>query len=368
MSHSDQTGQRADEALDDATVEQLLAGRYEGDAPDLVAVSELLAEVRSLAERPAPLPSASLAQLLSDAAPPSGGNLRTTGGRAPRGRHAAPFRRRRQRPQPTTAAPRRSGPSYPPIAAVAAVAVLAAVIVGAGFARLLPGPTHAVVARIVRTMTPFDLPERGKPESVSSKPPTPETVSPSEEPAARIPGDAGQPGAGESERNGSRETRGDGPSSPSQPRDVDAPSTPATTVAEAGQPPGGATNSVPSPPSKPHRFTAELIGVAGAEAAGDLDGGGKAGLDAHPGRDELCLTLVVSGLAPVTAVHLHAQSPAASGPVVAGWTQPTAGAFAGCVPVADQLIKDIRKQPARYYVDVHTTEFPNGAVRGALTK
>ena len=52
MSHRVRNGHRADEALDDATVEQLLAGRYEGDAADLVAVSELLAQLRSFAEHP----------------------------------------------------------------------------------------------------------------------------------------------------------------------------------------------------------------------------------------------------------------------------------------------------------------------------
>jgi hypothetical protein len=50
MSHRARNGHGADEALDDATVEQLLAGRYEGDAADLVAVSELLGQVRSFAE------------------------------------------------------------------------------------------------------------------------------------------------------------------------------------------------------------------------------------------------------------------------------------------------------------------------------
>ena len=35
--------------------------------------------------------------------------------------------------------------------------------------------------------------------------------------------------------------------------------------------------------------------------------------------------------------------------------------------MSDQLIQEIRSQPANYYVDVHTTEFPDGALRGQLT-
>jgi hypothetical protein len=225
------------------------------------------------------------------------------------------------------------------------------------------------VASIVRNMTPFDFPEQRKPETVSSKTPSPETASPSEEPTVRVPGDSSQPGTGASETNGSQWVPGDGAGSRSQPRGVNPAPTPATTVAEANGPTSnGVISSVPSPPRERRGFSADLIGALGVETAGDLDGGGKAALDAHPGRDELCMTLVVSGLAPVTAVHLHAQSTGASGPVVAAWAEPTAGGSAGCVPVADELIKKIRKQPGNYYVDVHTTEFPNGAVRGPLTK
>jgi CHRD domain-containing protein len=369
MSHRAQNGNRADEALDDATVEQLLAGRYEGDAADLVAVRDLLGEVRSLAERPAPPPSASLARILSDPSPASGGDLRTMSRRVFRDRQLAPFRRRAQGVQPATAARHRWRPSYPPMVAAAVVAVLVAIVVGAGSARLLPGPTQDIVASIVRAMTPFDFPEQRNPETVSSKAPSPETATPSEEPTARVPGDSSQPGAGEPETNGSQWVPGDGTGSRSQPGGVNAAPTPATTVAEANGPSSdGVISLVPSPPPERRGFSADLLGVMGAETAGDLDGGGKAALDAHPGRDELCLTLVVSSIAPVTAVHLHAQSTGVSGPVVAAWTEPTAGASAGCVRVTDQLIKKIRKQPGEYYVDVHTTEFPNGALRGPLTR
>ena len=368
MSHRGQNGHRADEALDDATVEHLLAGRYDGGAPDLVAVSELLGRVRSFAQPAAPPPSASLAPILRDS-PATRGDLRTISWRALRDRQVAPFRRRVQGPRPAAWARHPWRPSHPPIVAAAAFAVLAAAVVGAGSARLLPGPTQDVVASVVRTMTPFDFPEQPKPEVVTSKARSPETESPSEDPTARVPGDSSQPGTGAPETSGTQGTPGSGPSSRSQPRGVNAAPTPATTIAQANGPsPDGVTSSVPSRPPKPGGFSADLIGVMGAENAGDLDGAGKAALDAHPGRDELCLTLVLSGLAPATAVHLHAESTGGSGPVVAAWTAPTDGASAACVPVTDQLSKEIRRRPGEYYVDVHTTEFPNGAVRGPLTK
>jgi hypothetical protein len=44
------------------------------------------------------------------------------------------------------------------------------------------------------------------------------------------------------------------------------------------------------------------------------------------------------------------------------------GTSSGCVEADRGLIKDIRKNPAGYYVNVHTTEFPGGAIRDQLSK
>jgi hypothetical protein len=54
-----------------------------------------------------------------------------------------------------------------------------------------------------------------------------------------------------------------------------------------------------------------------------------------------------------------------AGPVVVGLTAPNAfGISFGCTtsPVADQIAAD----PSAYYVNVHTVDFPAGAVRGQL--
>jgi CHRD domain len=52
-------------------------------------------------------------------------------------------------------------------------------------------------------------------------------------------------------------------------------------------------------------------------------------------------------------------------------TPPTAGnpgASSGCVTVAATLAADILAHPKAYYVNVHTGDFPAGAVRGQLKR
>ena len=47
---------------------------------------------------------------------------------------------------------------------------------------------------------------------------------------------------------------------------------------------------------------------------------------------------------------------------------PATGSSKDCVALEKEKILDIIKNPANYYVNVHNADFPDGAVRGQLTK
>lgn len=102
---------------------------------------------------------------------------------------------------------------------------------------------------------------------------------------------------------------------------------------------------------------------------GDPDGSGTAFLTVNPGQRELCWQLAVSGIAlPATAAHVHRAPSGVRGGIVVTLTPPDAsGTSTGCAADLDRaLLQEILTSPGSFYVNVHTAEFPPGAVRGQL--
>jgi hypothetical protein len=118
------------------------------------------------------------------------------------------------------------------------------------------------------------------------------------------------------------------------------------------------------------KFTTTLTGAAEAPGPGDPDGSGTAFLSLNPGTGQVCFELSVSGIAlPASGAHIHVAPAGSPGPVVVPLTPPDeSGTSSGCVSASRELIIAIIQNPEAYYVNVHTTEFPPGAVRGQLSK
>jgi hypothetical protein len=109
-----------------------------------------------------------------------------------------------------------------------------------------------------------------------------------------------------------------------------------------------------------------LTGAQEVPGPGDPDGSGFATVTVNPGQGVLCYELSVSGIAPAEAAHIHEAPFGEAGDVVVTLEPPTDGFSSGCIDVGRELAKDILKNPADYYINVHNADYPAGALRGQL--
>jgi hypothetical protein len=110
------------------------------------------------------------------------------------------------------------------------------------------------------------------------------------------------------------------------------------------------------------------IGTNGRRGAGDPDGRGS--FTATVDGNQLCFGITVKNLDTPIAAHIHQGRRNVNGAIVVPLTAPGTGdpgAAGGCVTVDPTLAQAILKNPHKYYFNVHTAAFPNGAVRGQLT-
>jgi len=113
---------------------------------------------------------------------------------------------------------------------------------------------------------------------------------------------------------------------------------------------------------------ATLSGAAEVPGPGDPEGTGTVKLTLNGGRGQICFWIDVENITlPATAAHIHGGAAGVAGDVVVALAAPNEdGEAIGCVDAERSLIKAIRQHPRQYYVNVHTSDFPAGAVRGQL--
>ena len=133
--------------------------------------------------------------------------------------------------------------------------------------------------------------------------------------------------------------------------------------------PGGpCPTDVLTPDSGGTLLSATLVGANEFPGPGDSDGAGTAQIRLRQGEGLVCFKLTATNiLLPAMAAHIHAGAAGVAGPIVVGLTAPAAnGMSEGCVSAPRALVNAILAAPASFYVNVHTTDFPNGAIRGQL--
>jgi CHRD domain len=117
-------------------------------------------------------------------------------------------------------------------------------------------------------------------------------------------------------------------------------------------------------------LTATLTGAAEVPGPGDSNGTGTATLRLNPGQGKVCFVLTAKDITlPASAAHIHVGATGSAGDIVVGLAAPDAtGIAGGCVSAPRATVKAILKNPSGYYVNVHTSDFPAGAIRGQLSK
>jgi len=118
-------------------------------------------------------------------------------------------------------------------------------------------------------------------------------------------------------------------------------------------------------------FIAQLSG-ANEIGGGDADGTGAASITINPTTTEVCWDLRASNLNAPIAAHIHTGATGVNGPILVPLSAPNPTST-GCVlgsslspAVTTVMLEDIVAHPANYYVNVHDTTYPNGAIRGQL--
>ena len=115
-------------------------------------------------------------------------------------------------------------------------------------------------------------------------------------------------------------------------------------------------------------LVATLDGKAEVPGPGDPDGNGEFSgwFDQAGGR--ICYTLGVGSLANPTMAHIHRGDAQTAGPVVVALANPVHNIAETCAPVDKGLVSEIVANPSAFYVNVHTTAHPGGAIRAQLSR
>lgn len=117
-------------------------------------------------------------------------------------------------------------------------------------------------------------------------------------------------------------------------------------------------------PAFAQSYSAILTGGAEVPGPGDSDGTGFAVVTID--GTNVRYSVFAQNIGTATAAHIHRGAAGASGPPVVDLI---ASALSnGTAPISAALAGEINANPAGFYVNVHTAEFPNGAVRGQLAR
>jgi hypothetical protein len=138
------------------------------------------------------------------------------------------------------------------------------------------------------------------------------------------------------------------------------------TVTVSKSPYGGGSAFVRA--DAPAAVTAHLRGSSEVPGPGDPDAMAVATAVLRGRAGQVCYAIATSGLDDVLAGHIHRGAPTVAGPIVVNLQLPPGRQriFVSCVPADRAVLRDIAFAPWGFYLNIHTSSFPGGAIRGQL--
>ena len=114
-------------------------------------------------------------------------------------------------------------------------------------------------------------------------------------------------------------------------------------------------------------FNTTMTGEQEVPGPGDPDGIGTAEVSVVDSLDQACYEISsVGNIGAVTAAHIHRGARGVAGPPVVPLELPSDGHAKDCATIDGALGDEIKRTPQMFYVNIHTAEYPNGAIRGQL--
>lgn len=104
---------------------------------------------------------------------------------------------------------------------------------------------------------------------------------------------------------------------------------------------------------------------ASETGGGDADGSGSFSAEIDPETGDICYVLSTADIGDAMAAHIHQGAAGKNGkPVIT--IEVTGEDEDLCIAAEPDTLKPIVAMPGDYYVNVHTADYPKGAIRGQL--
>ena len=130
---------------------------------------------------------------------------------------------------------------------------------------------------------------------------------------------------------------------------------------------GSVTPSSGGDPTTKEVLHAKLTAGAEVPGPGKKGAAGSATIKLYPPR-RICYFVDYRNIPDATAAHVHEGAAGKSGPPVITMRNIERGRIEGCTTGSHGFMFQLWNFPQKYYVNIHSPAFPDGAVRGQLRR